>query len=56
MPVVMKLLKDLNMEKIAAHFENECSVEFLLDMDQEGRLNKGLEDLENIDLVHIGRR
>jgi len=56
MPVIMKLLKELNMEKLAANFESECSVEFLLDMNQEGRLNKGLEDMEGITLTHIGRR
>lgn len=56
MPVIMKLLKDLNMEKIAAHFENECKVEFLLDMDQEGSLHKGLEDLDGVELTHVGRR
>ncbi len=55
MPVVMKLLKELDMEKINTNFGDICEIEFLLKISESERLIE--ESLKWIDakLFHLGR-
>jgi putative IMPACT (imprinted ancient) family translation regulator len=55
MPAVMKLLKELEMEKLNATFENDCTIEFLMRMDNQKRLETFIEELSSGKLVHLGR-
>jgi uncharacterized YigZ family protein len=55
MPVVMKTLKDLDMEKLDATFESACSIEFLLRMENSAKLLKMADDWSGANLIHLGR-
>jgi len=55
MPQVMKLLKEMNFEKIAAPFGEKAEVEFLLPMNSTKILLEKLEEWE-VKYIHHGRR
>jgi uncharacterized YigZ family protein len=55
MPSVMKVLKDLDMEKNKMTTEAECMLDFNLDMTASDALQKALEDWTTASLVHLGR-
>jgi len=55
MPQVMKVLKDLNMEKIDASFEENCFIEFLLKQESSAILESKVTDWEDAELEHLGR-
>lgn len=54
MPQVMKVLKELGMEKIDSRFENTCELEFLLSMSAAPILDKHLEDWTSAELELLG--
>ncbi len=53
MPQLMKLLKELEMEKLNATFENQCEIEFLLSMANTERLEQFIADNASIQLQKI---
>ena len=55
MPSIMKLLKDLDMEKNAMTTEAECIIDFNLSMTRSEELQKALTDWSTAELVHLGR-
>jgi uncharacterized YigZ family protein len=55
MPAVMKVLKDLEMEKNAMITEVECMIDFNLSMTRTEDLEKALADWSTAELVHLGR-
>ena len=55
MPSVMKVLKDLDMEKNTMITEADCMIDFNLVMTQSDALNKAVEDWSTAQLVHLGR-
>jgi uncharacterized YigZ family protein len=55
MPSVMKVLKDLDMEKNTMTTEADCMIDFNLVMTQSDALNKAVEDWSTAQLVHLGR-
>jgi uncharacterized YigZ family protein len=55
MPSIMKVLKDLDMEKNAMTTEAECLIDFNLSMTRSEELQKALTDWSTAELVHLGR-
>lgn len=55
MPNVMKLLKDLDFEKLNATFEDRGEVEFLLAVRAHDSFMKAVEEM-NLDMTFLGRR
>lgn len=55
MPAIMKVLKDLDMEKNAMTTEADCMIDFNLVMTHGEALEKALEDWSTAELVHLGR-
>ena len=55
MPAVMKVLKDLDMEKNTMITEVECVLDFSLAMTQSEALLHALEHWSTAELVHLGR-
>lgn len=55
MPTVMKLLKDLDFEKLNATFEERGEVEFLLAVRAHDSFIKSVEEM-NLDMKFLGRR
>lgn len=55
MPVVMKKLKDLGMEKIESDFGEQCTLKFYLNYDRSDALNAWAEDEASIVLIHLDR-
>jgi uncharacterized YigZ family protein len=55
MPQIMKVLKDLDMEKNTMITEIECNIDFNLSMIRADELNKALQDWSTANLVHLGR-
>lgn len=55
MPAVMKVLKDLDMEKNTMITESNCVLDFNLVMTQSAALQMALEDWTTAELVHLGR-
>lgn len=55
MPAVMKVLKDLDMEKNEMITEADCMLDFNLAMAQSDALQKALEHWSTAELVHLGR-
>jgi uncharacterized YigZ family protein len=55
MPSVMKVLKDLDMEKNEMRTEAECMLDFNLAMTHSDALLKALEEWSTSELVHLGR-
>jgi hypothetical protein len=55
MPAVMKVLKDLDMEKNSMTTELDCMIDFNLSMNRSEELQKALSDWTTAELVHLGR-
>jgi uncharacterized YigZ family protein len=55
MPSVMKVLKDLDMEKNSMTTEAACMIDFNLSMNRSEELQKALSDWTTAELVHLGR-
>jgi uncharacterized YigZ family protein len=55
MPSIMKVLKDLDMEKNAMTTEVECTIDFNLSMTRSEELQKAMADWSTAELVHLGR-
>ncbi|MFM9006477.1 MAG: IMPACT family protein [Flavobacteriales bacterium] len=55
MPAVMKVLKDLDMEKNELITEADCMLDFNLSMTQNDALQKAMEEWSTAELVHLGR-
>jgi uncharacterized YigZ family protein len=55
MPSVMKVLKDLEMEKNAMISEADCTIDFNLKMNRAEELNNAVLDWPTAKLVHLGR-
>ena len=55
MPAVMKVLKDLDMEKNEMITEVDCMIDFNLSMTRTEELEKALADWSTAELVHLGR-
>ena len=55
MPAVMKVLKDLDMEKNSMSTEADCMIDFNLSMNRSEELQKALSDWATAELVHLGR-
>lgn len=55
MPAVMKVLKDLDMEKNEMITEVDCMIDFNLSMTRTEELQKALADWSTAELVHLGR-
>ena len=55
MPAVMKVLKDLEMEKNQMTTEADCMIDFLLSMTRSEELKHALADWSTAELVHLGR-
>ena len=55
MPAIMKVLKDLDMEKNTMTTEDVCRIDFNLGMTRAEELNKALADWSTAELVHLGR-
>ena len=55
MPTIMKVLKDLEMEKNTMTTEDVCMIDFNLGMTRAEELNKALADWSTAELVHLGR-
>ncbi len=55
MPAIMKLLKELDMEKNSMITEAECVLDFNLGMTRSDELHKAVADWSTAVLVHLGR-
>jgi len=55
MPSVMKVLKELDMEKNEMTTEVDCMIDFNLAMTQAEALQKSLAEWKTAELVHLGR-
>jgi len=55
MPSVMKVLKDLDMEKNSMSTVADCMIDFNLNMNRSEELQKALSDWTTAELVHLGR-
>jgi uncharacterized YigZ family protein len=55
MPSVMKVLKDLDMEKNSMSTEADCMIDFNLNMNRSEELQKALSDWTTAEIVHLGR-
>lgn len=55
MPSVMKVLKDLDMEKNEMTTEADCMIDFNLAMTQAEALQKALPEWPTAELLHLGR-
>jgi hypothetical protein len=55
MPAVMKVLKDLDMEKNAMTTEADCMIDFNLRMNRSDELQQAITDWTTAELVHLGR-
>ncbi len=55
MPVVMKFLKEIQMEKVASDFSDNCNIEFLVTMNMRERLEKEVLSWNEAELLHLGR-
>lgn len=55
MPSIMKVLKDLDMEKNAMTTEAEYTIDFNLSMTRSEELQKAMTDWSTAELVHLGR-
>lgn len=54
MPVVMKILKDLNMEKIRTDIEQNCTVECYLKIANAQILSEKTKDIEGLNIDFLG--
>jgi uncharacterized YigZ family protein len=55
MPAIMKVLKELEMEKNTMTTEADCTIDFNLAMSRAAELHKALVDWSTAQLVHLGR-
>lgn len=55
MPAIMKVLKDLEMEKNTMNTEADCTIDFNLGMTRSEELHKAMTDWSTAQLVHLGR-
>jgi len=55
MPAIMKVLKDLEMEKNTMTTEADCTIDFNLSMTRSEELHKAMTDWSTAQLVHLGR-
>jgi putative IMPACT (imprinted ancient) family translation regulator len=55
MPGIMKVLKDLEMEKNSMTTEVDCMIDFNLSMTRAEELLKAMADWTTAELVHLGR-
>lgn len=55
MPVVMKKLKDLNMEKLDNHFADTCSVRFFISYEHAQEITSWVEGMNGVELLHLDR-
>jgi uncharacterized YigZ family protein len=55
MPVVMKKLKELNMEKVESIFETECSIRFFLSGDHATHIVAWCDNMHDVELIHLDR-
>jgi len=55
MPAIMKVLKDLEMEKNTMTTEADCTIDFNLSMTRSEELHKAMSDWSTAQLVHLGR-
>jgi uncharacterized YigZ family protein len=55
MPAIMKVLKDLEMEKNTMTTEVNCTIDFNLSMTRSEELHQAMADWSTAQLVHLGR-
>jgi uncharacterized YigZ family protein len=55
MPLVMKKLKELDMEKVESKFEETCTLKFLMSYEHGPEITSWVEGMSGVELLHLDR-